>query len=380
MSAVRGQARIVYVSDLERKLSGGGSYAVNWHAFDQLQRRFDATYAGPLTPQPPMLESGASKIRRRILRVPGSFSYFSSATLDRNAKMVAPYLADTDAVMFRSATRWCRCRPKVPYFVYLDVVFHTFFRNTFEDRDFDSRDLERIWHEEAEFLEGAAGVFFESRWGLDNARSAYGLKGTHYSAPGRGGVIQPPARDTWDSQSRALVSVAMNFRQKGGDITLAAFKSLKQRFPALTWNIVGGSPDDDWQSTEGISYESILRPDVPAERQRLESLLAKAFLIVHPTREDTSPLVLTEAAYFGCPAVSVDRFGIPELVENGRTGILLKPPVEPEVLADAIGSLLDGGDRYLSMRREARSTSIATHSWDSIGSAISSHIEQRLGL
>jgi hypothetical protein len=51
----------------------------------------------------------------------------------------------------------------VKYFVYLDVAFHTFFFNTFRIEDFSRDDLERIWREEAAFLEGASGVFFDSR-------------------------------------------------------------------------------------------------------------------------------------------------------------------------------------------------------------------------
>jgi len=101
--------------------------------------------------------------------------------------------------------------------------------------------------------------------------------------------------------------MAFNFRQKGGDITLGAYKLLKPRFPSLTWHIIGGPPEGDWRSLGGISYEGILRPDVPAERERLRELLARAFLLVHPTREDINPLVPTEAAYFGCPAISLEK-------------------------------------------------------------------------
>jgi glycosyltransferase involved in cell wall biosynthesis len=370
--------RLVYISDLERRLSGGGSYAVNWHAFDQLQRRFPATYAEALTPRPPWMETTVSKIRRRVLHRRGRFSYFSPATLDRNAEMAAPYMRGADVIVFRSATRWCRCRPAVPYFIYLDVVFHTFFHNTFAAGDFDSADLERIWREEAEFLEGAAGVFFESRWGLEEARRAYGLRGSHYSAPGRGGLMDAPAEDTWNAGSRKLVTMALNFRQKGGDITLGAYKILKPRFPSLTWHIVGGPPQGEWHSVPGISYEGTLRPDVPAERERLRALLAEAFLLVHPTREDTSPLVLTEAAYFGCPAISVNSFAIPELVEHGRTGLLVDPPVTSDAVAEAIAGLLEHRDRYLDMRKEARSTALAEHSWDRIGTVMCDTIEESL--
>lgn len=376
MTASRSARSVVYISDLEQRLSGGGSYAVNWHAFAQLSKRFKTGYAGPLVPRPPLIESFVSKLRRRILHRPGRFAYFSPATLEGNAAMASRYFDGADAVVFRSATRWCHCRPTVPYFVYLDVVFHTFFHNTFDQRDFDAGDLDRIGREEAAFLEGASAVFFESQWGLDKARAAYSLRGGHYSAPGRGGVIEPPAADTWDGSSRELVSMAFDFRQKGGDLTMEAYRLLKPRYPALSWHIVGAPPEGDWQSIGGIQYEGKLSPDIPAERERLRQLLSDAFLLVHPTREDTSPLVLTEAAYFGCPSVSVNAFAIPELVEDGATGVLIERPVTGGAIADAVAALLDDEVAYREMRLRARAASLKDHSWNRIGAAICDRIDE----
>lgn len=372
-------ARLLYVTDLERQLSGGGSYSVNWHAANQLDTRFHVVYAGPLVPRPPWLETSVSKMRRHLLNRAGRFTYFSPATLDGNARMVSEWLSDDiDAVVFRSSARWCRSRPRVPYFVYLDAVFHTFYHNRFESESFDHGDLQRIWSEEAAFLENAAGVFFESEWGLDRARQAYGLTGPHYHAPGRGGVIDPPATDTWIPGTRALLTVAMNFRQKGGDVVLDAYRSLKPRFPSLTWNVVGALPDGDWQSVAGITHEGMLDVDDPEDRARFAALLSRAFTIVHPTREDTSPLVLTEAAYFGCPAISINRFAIPELVDDGATGILIDPPPSAADVASAISHLIDDENGYLAMRREARARAIARHSWPSIGKFICDTIEKRI--
>jgi glycosyltransferase involved in cell wall biosynthesis len=286
--------------------------------------------------------------------------------------------ANADAIFFRSATPWCHYRPKVPYFVYLDAVFHTFFHNTFRPADFIRTDLERIWREDADFLEGAAAVFFESRWGMDKAISAYGLKGNHYHAVGRGGVIEAPGEDVWDGTSLKWVTLAMKFHQKGGDLVLEAYRMLKPRFPGLSWHIIGGPPEGDWQSLDGIHYEGVIRPDEEEGQQRMTSLLSQAFLLVHPTREDTSPLVVTEAAYFGCPSISVNGFALPELVLDGKTGLLLEPPVTAENLAAAIESLLKDRERYLEMRRQAREYAMAHFQWDRIGDRIAGEMRSVL--
>jgi glycosyltransferase involved in cell wall biosynthesis len=369
---------LTFISDLELTRAGGGAYAVNWHAVNELRKHFDVSYAGPIVPVTPWIEKTESKIRRRIFGSRGRFAYFSPATLDRNARLAHEAFEKAgDAAVFRSATRWCRCRPRVPYFVYLDVVFHTFFFNTFSENSFDRADLQRIWKEEAAFLEGATGVFFESAWGMEKARDAYGLRGTHYHAVGRGGVVDPPTEDAW-SGSHELVTIAMNFEQKGGDIVLDAYRALKPRFPSLSWRIVGGQPCSGFDSLNGVTYEGELNVEVEADLERLRQILSGAFLLVHPTREDTSPLVVTEAAYFGCPSLSVRAFAIPELVDDGVTGLLVDFPARSVDIANGIATLMDDPARYQEMRARTRGESLARHSWPAIGEMISAKILESL--
>jgi glycosyltransferase involved in cell wall biosynthesis len=371
--------RIAYVTDLPQTVAGGGAYAVNFHAFRELEKRFDAHYTGPIVPRIPPADSAISKFRRRILRLPGSYSYFSPATLDRNASEVTARLPrDAEAIVFRSAGRWCRCRPGVPYFVYLDAVVHTFFHNTFRVRDFHEHDLDRIWREERSFLEAASGVFFESEWGRRMAAEAYALEKDHYGSVGRGGVIDPPRADTWDGASRRLVTMAMDFQQKGGDLVAEAFRRLKPRYPSLAWDIVGGAPGTGLESTDSVTYHGILDPGDPTGRAKLERILAGAFLCVHPTREDTSPLVITEAAYFGCPTVSVRAFAIPELVLDGETGLLIDTPASVDELAVAIETMLANSSRYVAFRRRAREHSLAAFRWEATGTLMCDFIERAM--
>jgi glycosyltransferase involved in cell wall biosynthesis len=363
-----------YVTDLPLEPGGGGSYAVNWHAFHQLARCFDAKYAGPIVPRPPRIATAISRIRRRIFKLPGSFTYFSETTLSRNAEAAAALLrSDADAVVFRSAARWSRVNVDVPYFVYLDAVFHTFFHNTFDQRYFHRGDIDRIYEREAEFLERATGVFFESQWAMRLARDAYSLKGAHYLAVGRGGVIDPPERDEWDGFSRSIVTMAMNFEQKGGLLVLDAYRILKKRFPSLAWHIIGGEPSGDWKALEGVTYEGMLDPNSPQDCRRLQTILANAFLLLHPTREDTSPLVITEAAYFGCPAISTNAFAIPELVTHGVSGLLINSLNADEIVA-AVSELMNNEQRYRDMRRNARELALSRSQWSNVGSLMCDRI------
>jgi glycosyltransferase involved in cell wall biosynthesis len=55
------------------------------------------------------------------------------------------------------------------------------------------------------------------------------------------------------------------------------------------------------------------------------------------------PTVLLEAAAAGTPVVSTDVGGVPEIVEDDRSGLLV-PVNDAARLAAAIGALIDDGD------------------------------------
>jgi glycosyltransferase involved in cell wall biosynthesis len=371
--------KLAYITELEKQSGGGGSYAVNWHTQEQLGKYFEILAPGAIAPELSEWERFVSRLQRHVLGKPGGFFYFSPSTLDNNAMRAARYFEnDVDGVFFRSATRWCHSRPEVPYFVYLDIVFHTFFENTFSEKDFIASDLQRIFKAETEFLEGASAVFFESNWGLQKARAAYALSGDHYVVANRGGVLTPPEEDTWPGKPLILLSIAMKFEQKGGDIILKAYKMLKKIHPDLRWHIVGGKPTGDWEGEDGIVYEGALNPDNEVDLARFRQLLSKAFLLLHPTREDTNPLVITEAASFGCPSVSVNRFAIPELVIDGKTGILLDYPAKPEQLLEAVKSLIEAPEIYRRMRHAAFEFSRSQFDWHGIGHRMAETINSKL--
>lgn len=370
---------IEFVAHLPLQPSGGGVFAVNWKVHQELQRHFALPQFLPVFPPLDHLQAVWSKFRRRILNRPANFFQFSKFALDQTASIVSRRTApNAQAVFFRSSTRWIHCKPTVPYFVHTDAVFHTFFRNTFREVDFHPRDLDRIYETEKRFLEGASGVFFESEWGLQKACDAYGLSSQNMVSLGIGGGIVPPAEDLWDRKSLNLVTIAKNFRQKGGDIVLAAVERLKPQYPDLRWHIIGGPPEGNCNSVDGIHYEGHLRPDVPEELVRFREILGNAFLLVHPTREDINPLVLIEAAYFGCPSISVNDFAIPELVAHQQTGVLLDRPVTAESVANAIEVLINDRQRYSEMRIQSRRRAIELFSWQNIGNRMAGIIQDFL--
>jgi colanic acid/amylovoran biosynthesis glycosyltransferase len=97
----------------------------------------------------------------------------------------------------------------------------------------------------------------------------------------------------------------------------------------------------------------------PIPRERLLAVYRRASVAVVPCvigadgNRDGLPTVAVEAMALGVPVVATEVTGIPELVENGRTGLLV-PPHRPEALAAAIRRVLSEPDWAHALVRAGR--------------------------
>jgi starch synthase len=76
-------------------------------------------------------------------------------------------------------------------------------------------------------------------------------------------------------------------------------------------------------------------------------------------------IVNLEAMACGTAVVGSRTGGIPEVVADGETGLLV-PPGEPEPLAAALNLLLSGPDRAAAMGHAGRKRAVAEFGWSAI--------------
>lgn len=95
------------------------------------------------------------------------------------------------------------------------------------------------------------------------------------------------------------------------------------------------------------------------ERNRLPDVLARASLCVMPSIWENFPYAVLEAMACGLPVVATRAGGLPELVEENVTGLLI-PPQDPSALAQAVLQLLKNTTSAKNMGSAAR-TRIERH-------------------
>ena len=85
---------------------------------------------------------------------------------------------------------------------------------------------------------------------------------------------------------------------------------------------------------------------------RLPDLLARTSVFAFPTEMDNSPYSVLEAMRAGVPVVATRVGALPEMVQDGVTGLLVTH--DDVALARAIGSLLDDPARAAAMGAAGR--------------------------
>ena len=163
-----------------------------------------------------------------------------------------------------------------------------------------------------------------------------------------------PSRAEGEPPVLTILSVGRAVEKKGYPVLIAALARLPAE-PAWRFVHVGGGPlmAEVRQLAEraGIADRTewagaIARPELLA-RLRAADLFVLASRVARDGDRDGLPNVLLEAQSQGLPCVATRVSAIPELIEDGVTGVL-SPPGDPEALASAIERLLR--DRGLRRR------------------------------
>ena len=158
-----------------------------------------------------------------------------------------------------------------------------------------------------------------------------GVDTSAWSGAAASGVV---SRDT-----RTVITVANLRREKNHETLIAAAAQLAPEFPTLRFQIVGDGPRR--AALEALVAEKHLEERVSflGHREDVPALLQEADIFVLPSRSEAFPNGAIEAMAAGLPVIASAVGGLLDLIQDGRTGILVQPG-DPDDLAAALRRLL----------------------------------------
>jgi glycosyltransferase involved in cell wall biosynthesis len=166
--------------------------------------------------------------------------------------------------------------------------------------------------------------------------------------------------------------------QKALGVLVRAAAQLRDEVPGVRVLIAGGSDDaDEERRLRGLVAElgleetvSLLgaRPDVP-------ELLAAFDVAALSSDFEGSPLSLLEYMQAGKPVVATRVGGVPDIVEDGVTGLLVEPR-DPAALAAAIGGLLGDPRRAAEIGEAGRSRQLRDFTLEAMAARVGDLYEE----
>jgi len=175
-----------------------------------------------------------------------------------------------------------------------------------------------------------------------------------------------------------VLSVGRHVEKKGFDVVVRAVATLRDRGVDVELAIAGERGDrtgaihdlvDELDLRVSFTDLGALSQDALLAECRRSTVFALACRIVDDGDRDGVPNVLVEAMAAGVPAVSTNVSGIPELIRDGRNGLLVEPD-DPDALADALWTVIKDPALAEGLAAVGRQTVAAEFDGDHLAAAL----------
>lgn len=143
--------------------------------------------------------------------------------------------------------------------------------------------------------------------------------------------------------------------EKGFDLAIAAFAEIVTHRPDTRLVIAGGGPESDRLRAQSrdlgiadcVEFPGVIAPD------QVPGLINTATIVAMPSRHEGMPVVAMEAAAMARPIVATNVSGLPEIVTDTVTGLVVTTG-DVTGLCDALLYLLDNPDTATAMGAAGR--------------------------
>jgi glycosyltransferase involved in cell wall biosynthesis len=152
-----------------------------------------------------------------------------------------------------------------------------------------------------------------------------------------------------------LTTVGRLVPEKGYQVSLNAIKGLVENGYQIRYWIAGWGPAEDALRTmvHELNIQNHVKFMGYQSPEQVRDLLDQSDIYLQPSFFESLCVAAIEASAMGLPVIASRVGGLPEVVEDDISGILV-PPDDSTAIAEAISSLAQNSKRRLQMGRNAR--------------------------
>lgn len=152
----------------------------------------------------------------------------------------------------------------------------------------------------------------------------------------------------------------------GLDTAIHALALAREQVPAIQLKIAGSGPlaGELQQLVEHLGLGSAVAFLGRLERHQIVELYHSADAMLNPSRVDNMPNSVLEALACGLPVISTDVGGVPYIVDDGQTAVLV-PRDDAQAMARAVVTLCNDGALRQRLRENGR-RAVAQYSWQEV--------------
>ena len=170
-----------------------------------------------------------------------------------------------------------------------------------------------------------------------------------------------PSRPPFSGERPTVGFIGRLVDQKGCEYLLQAAPAILQAHPDARFLLVGDGPER--ARLESMARELDIDNAVVFTGYQADpaAMIEAMDIVVMPSIYDPFPLVTLEAMILGRPVVGAAVGGIPEAVEDGRTGVLV-PSRDPAAIAREVNGLIENPETSVAMGAAGRQSAQARFS------------------
>jgi glycosyltransferase involved in cell wall biosynthesis len=177
-----------------------------------------------------------------------------------------------------------------------------------------------------------------------------------------GDVVLPP-----DLPRTFILTAGRLIQRKGIDVLIEALRLAKEGGAKIDVVIAGDGPErlNLLRLADQAEVLSQVHLIGTQSHEQVIELMKRCLFFVLASRAEGLPLVIAEAMACEKPVIASDVDGVPDIVDHGRTGLLV-PPEDARSLADAVMKLYSNVLWRHELGRAAKEMAVQRFSWSSI--------------